>query len=206
MDLGRPYSSVSPTLEGDVLAVLARTSGPLTGRAVARLAARGSQSGINRALDDLVSQGIVGRADAGSSDHYLLNRDHVAAPAVEHIAGLRSLLWERLRQAIADWEPPVVHASVFGSAARGEGGIESDIDVLVVHGEDVDPEAAGWRDQVATLGDQIRRWTGNHAGMVELASADLPVLARERPALAEALRADAVTLVGPDVATLLEQA
>ena len=49
MDLGRPYSSVSPTLEGDVLAVLARTSGPLTGRAVARLAARGSQSGINRA-------------------------------------------------------------------------------------------------------------------------------------------------------------
>ena len=152
MDLGRPYSSVSPTLEGDVLAVLARTSGPLTGRAVARLAARGSQSGINRALDDLVSQGIVGRADAGSSYQYLLNRDHVAAPAVEHIAGLRSLLWERLRQAIADWEPPVVHASVFGSAARGEGGIESDIDVLVVHGEDVDPETAAMRAAMQRLG------------------------------------------------------
>jgi hypothetical protein len=204
VDLARPYASVSPTLEGDVLAVLARTTGGLSGRETARLAPRGSQRGILSALERLVDQGVVIRADVGSSFQYSLNREHLAAPAVEVLASMRTVLWERLRTVIAAWDPPVVHASVFGSAARGDGDAAGDIDLLLVLTDDLDTEDPVWREQVAQLGDQVLRWTGNHAGIAELAISGLPVLATERPELADNLRSDAITLAGPSVATLLE--
>ena len=204
MDLSRPYSSVVPTLDGDVLAVLARTIGGLTGREVARLAARGSQRGILSALDRLVDQGVVARTEAGSSFQYTLNRDHVAAPAVEALTSVRSALWDRLQAALAVWDPPVVHASVFGSAARGDGDATSDVDVLLVHSDALDPEDADWREQVAELADQVLRWTGNSASIAELAVGDLPALASQRPELAENLRTDAIVMTGPAVTTLLE--
>lgn len=204
VDLARPYASITPTLEGDVLTVLARTTGSLSGREIARLAPRGSQRGILSALERLVDQGVVVCADAGSSFQYRLNREHLAAPAVEVLMGMRAALWDRLRTAIAAWDPLAVHASAFGSAARGDGGAAGDIDLLLVRPRDLDAEDPAWREQVAELGDRVLRWTGNHAGIAELAASDLPALAVERPELADNLRSDAITLAGPSVAALLE--
>src|SRR5881392_961031 len=132
MDLGKPQSAVCPTLEGDVLVVLAGTKRALTGRDVARLARRGSQRGVLAALDRLVLQGTVHRSEAGRSHLFALNWDHVAAPAVQVLAGLRSELIRRIRTQIADWELRPIHVSLFGSLARGEGNVDSDVDLLVV--------------------------------------------------------------------------
>lgn len=204
MDLARPYASVTPSLEGDVLAVLAKTTGGLSGREVARLAPRGSQRGTLSALERLVDQGLVTQEDAGASFRYTLNREHLAAPAVEALTSMRAMLWDRLRAALGAWDPPVAHASVFGSAARGDGDTAGDIDLLLVRADELDPEDSVWREQVAQLGDSVWRWTGNHTGIAELSIADLPALARERPELADNLRSDAITLAGPPVAALLE--
>lgn len=204
MDLARPYGALSPTLEGDVLVVLARTTRGLTGREVARLARRGSQRGVLSALERLVEQGLVERAETGAGFQYTLNREHLAAPAVEALVGIRSAFWERLRGEVADWDPPATHVSVFGSAARGEGDAASDIDILVVRPEGLSSEDSRWRAQVAEIAERVRLWTGNHAGIAEIGESDLPGLARERPALADNLRADAVTITGPNVSELLE--
>lgn len=205
MDIARPYSSVTPTLEGDVLAVLGRTTAGLSGREIARLASRGSQRGILDALERLLDQGVVTRAEVGPSFQYTLNRDHLAMPAIEALVDMRAALWERLRSAIADWDPVVVHASAFGSAARGDGDATADVDLLLVRPDGVDPEDPGWREQVSRLGDQVLRWTGNHAGIAELAISDLPALATEQPGLADNLRSDAITLAGPPIAELMER-
>jgi hypothetical protein len=184
--------------------VLARTTRGLTGREVARLARRGSQRGVLSALERLVEQGLVERAETGAGFQYTLNREHLAAPAVEALVGIRSAFWERLRRAVADWDQPATHVSVFGSAARGEGDAASDIDILVVRPEGLSSEDSPWRAQVAEIAERVRLWTGNHAGIAEIGERDLPGLARERPALADNLRADAVTIAGLDISELLE--
>jgi hypothetical protein len=61
-----------------------------------------------------------------------LNREHVAAPVAEGLADLRLTLWKRFRTALAGWNPKPVYGCVFGSTARGDGDVQSDIDLLLV--------------------------------------------------------------------------
>lgn len=168
------------------------------------MASRGSQRGILDALERLHGQGLVSRAEVGPSAQYALNRAHLAMPAIEALMGMRTMLWDRLRDAVEEWEPRPVHLSVFGSAARGDGGTAADVDLFVVRQDDVDSEHPAWREQVSQLGDRVLGWTGNHAGIAELAISDVPDLAARRPELASNLRDDAIVLVGPPISELLE--
>ncbi|MBU4335843.1 MAG: hypothetical protein KJ548_04650, partial [Actinobacteria bacterium] len=60
-----------------MLAVLASTSTPLTGRAIAELTRpRVSQPRVARILTDLTEAGLVDRVQAGSASLFTLNRDH----------------------------------------------------------------------------------------------------------------------------------
>lgn len=194
MDVAHPHTAVSPTLDGEVLVTLARTTRPLTGREVARLVRRGSQQGVNLALRRLVQQGLVHAQEAGPALLYTLNRDHLAAPAVEVLAGMREELVRRLREAIGQWEVAPAHASLFGSAARGDGDPESDIDIFIVRPKEVDEDDPRWRAQIDRLVADVHRWTGNHAGVAEVSARELPRLRRERPPVVADLGADAITL------------
>jgi hypothetical protein len=204
MDVSRPHVAViGGALEGEVLAVLAGTTRPLTGRQIARLASHGSDRGLRLALNRLAEQGLVDTLEAPPAVLYSLNRDHIAAPIALQLADLRSELLRRLRSAIAEWEVPPVHASIFGSAARGEGDVSSDIDLLVVRPASVDPEDPAWRDQLHELAVAVERWTGNHAGIAEVGEDELSHLASQRPPIAEELERDAITLAGPEARRLL---
>lgn len=133
MDLTDPTKALTPTLDGPVLAVLARAGHPLTVGEIAQQAARGSEIGVRRSVARLVEQGLVTATQMGRNVVHELNRDHLAAPAAVVLADLRVELWRRLREALSGWTEKPVHATVFGSAARGDGGPESDIDLLLVH-------------------------------------------------------------------------
>ena len=119
MDLRDPTRAITPTLDGPVLAVLAQAGRPLTVGEIAGQAARGSEIGIRRSVARLVDQGIVTATQMGRNQVHQLNREHVAAPAAELLAGLRLELWKRLRETLHGWRPRAVYACVFGSAARG---------------------------------------------------------------------------------------
>ncbi len=205
MDLAHPYSIVSNRLDGAALIVLAGTTQPLTGHQIARQASEGTQQGIGKALQRLLDHGLVIRTDAGSAHLYVLNREHVGAPVAELLAGLRPALFSRLKQRIADWDEQAVQASLFGSASRGEGSIDSDIDIVVVRPGALAEDDETWRSQIDELARAVFRWTGNRAAISELAEADLDRLAQERPPIVDELRADAMTLVGPDFRALLER-
>ena len=196
MDVSRPYSAVAPTVEGDVLVVLAGTTHPLTGRQVARRARRGSVAGVAKALDRLGQQGLVTRQEAPPASLYTLNRRHVAAPVVEALAGLRSEFLTRLRDAFAPWDIQPMHASLFGSAARGDGALESDVDIFVVRPATVDAEDATWGAQLADLSDLVYASTGNRASVVDFAEQDIQRMLDERPPVMDELRRDAIDLAG----------
>jgi len=141
--------------------------------------------------------------EAGNAYLYTLNREHLAAPALEQLADIRSVLERRLRTEIAEWEIAPAHASIFGSAARGDGDNSSDIDVFVVRPRGVSEDDPGWRAQLDQLSENVQAWTGNHVGLSEVSATDVRRLRRERPPIVEELRADAINLAGLTATELL---
>jgi predicted nucleotidyltransferase len=206
MNVSRPYGPISYPLDSAVLHVLAGTTGGLTGRNVARLAKEGTQQGIWKALRRLVDEGIVDQEEAGNANLYRLNRSHLAAAPIEQLVNLRGELLNRIAEAFASWECPPVHASMFGSAARGDGDADSDIDLFVVRPESIDAENLTWRRQVDHLASDVKRWTGNRASIADVSERDLPGLIERRPPIVDQLGADALTVTGPDIMTILRVA
>ncbi len=198
MDLADPARAVTPTLDGPVLAVLARVGKPLTAGEVAAQMPRGSEIGVRRCLARLVDQGIVRATEMGRNRVHELNREHLAAPIADQLAGLRLELWRRFRKTLGTWNPKPVYGCVFGSAARGDGDAQSDIDLLLVHaplpGERDPRRSAGgldavagfaaefmtmplterqmakWRRQVDQLRELVRGWTGNPLQVLEMSA------------------------------------
>jgi predicted transcriptional regulator len=202
MDVSKPFMAISPSVDLDVLMVLEGSTKPRSGRELARRAGR-SNTGVQHVLDRLVEHGLVSREEVGRTFLYELNRDHLLAPTVEQMAGTRTELIRRLRDVIGGWGVPPTHASLFGSAARGDGDTSSDIDLLVVRPADVDPDDPSWRDQFDALADLVRRWTGNAAGIAEVSEGELPRLRKDRPPVVEEVGEDAIDLAGEEARKLL---
>jgi predicted nucleotidyltransferase len=173
MDFRRPLSVVAPTLDGDVLGVLAGADEEFTGRRIHRVLGHGSEHGVRKAADRLVEQGIVSRRQAGQAKLYSLNRGHLAAPYVEGLGSLRAQLVERLKESVGDWKKPPAYMSLFGSVARGEAGPESDLDLLVVRRLDTKEHQPRWQDQLAALEREATEWTGNEARVIEFGKDEL---------------------------------
>lgn len=197
MNLSAPYAGLLPRTEGQVLLALARTSKPLSGREVARLAGT-SPNGAWTTLRRLVDHGLVTQQEAGRRTLlYTLNRDHLAAEAVLALVNLRSRLADRLRALIDAWTITPLHASVFGSAARGDGDTASDVDLFLVRPSGVDEDDKQWRAQMNELAEAVLRWTGNHAGISDISGEDVERLGTERPPIVSDLERDAIVLCGP---------
>jgi len=186
MDVSMPITTVVPSLDGPVLAALAATGGPMGLAAVHARAGRGSKSGVRSVLLRMADEGLVLAVPGG----YVLNRDHLAAPAVQLLATLHGELTNRIRGAVDEWPISPTLVGLFGSAARRDGDANSDIDVLVVSD---DPELD---DRVDELAEQIRRWTGNRAQVIGRTPTEVTRLRRAKePILAEWTR-DLVAIVG----------
>ena len=158
MDLRHPLRSVIPSLDWAVIEVLAGSRAAMGASQIARLA-DGSRQGQSHVLDRLVEHGLVIADPASRGYLYRLNRDHLAANAILEIIGARSELLRRLEVRAEALTPAPVHASVFGSFARGEAGPASDIDLLVVARDEhaLDQCEPGLR----ALEQDVERWTGN---------------------------------------------
>ena len=198
--------AVVPSLDGPVLRVLAGTTRPLTGREVARLAGSGSEAGVRKVLQRLVQHGLVQVTEAGPASLYVANRAHLAWSAVETLVHLPDRFRERLTSLLATWNPAPVLAGLFGSAARGDGSTDSDIDLLLVRPDEVpDPlgeegggSAAGsWAEQVDNLRLAVESWTGNAAQVYEIPLAEFVQTMRSGDPLVESWRRDLVVLAGP---------
>ncbi len=197
MDLAHPISTVVPTLDGPVLATLARTSQPLTGRRVHQLTETGSEAGVRKVLTRLVDTGLVTATRVGPSLQYALNRRHLAADAVLELSALRGRMVLRMKSEIEQRDnDQIVHASIFGSAARGDGDLDSDIDLLLVCSSDEALQSLS--DWIAQLGEGVHAWTGNFLQTYAITTDELTRhLVAADPLVNEWLR-DSITVHGPE--------
>lgn len=196
LDVGNPLRSVTPGVEADVLAVLDRTYAPLSGLRVAALAGRG-ETQVRTVLRRLEAHGVVEGERHGNSVVYVLNRDHLLAPAVHLMATAFDRLEHAIRTAVDSWEQPAEGVALFGSAARRDGDALSDIDLLVVRTDVVEADNDTWANQRHNLAELVDRLTGNRAQIVELSRSQLREAAASGQPLIGSLRDDAVIVTDP---------
>ncbi|NTW42405.1 MAG: hypothetical protein HGA44_21440 [Cellulomonadaceae bacterium] len=212
MDLTHPISSVIPSLEGRVLTVLARTSQPLTGRRVAQLVPDASRSGVQAALNRLVSHGLVVAEPYGHAVFYAANERHLMWEAVHALLQAAEALPRRLRELVraevestlSQDEAAQTTVALYGSVARGTGTPESDVDLLVVtrHAEpDKDVEAL-----VLRLIEDIPAATGNTCNVYLATRRDIDELVARGDPMVGSWLDDAEMISGPDICAPLEGA
>lgn len=127
-----------------LLRALMPLSRPVSGREAAKLA-RLSQTPALRALDDLVSLGVLRRAETPSQHLYEVNRTHqLVREGLEPLFRAEQerigRVLDALRALLGKDADRIASAAVFGSAARGEDHPGSDFDVLVVAKDESDVE------------------------------------------------------------------
>jgi predicted nucleotidyltransferase len=162
---------------------------------------------VNDVLRHLADSGIVLCEKRPPSNFYRLNHDHVAAEGILLLAGMSATLAARIRTELENWSVRPQAAWLFGSAARGEGTEQSDIDIfLVLPASDLDTAAIDiWERQTQSLTEKIMAWSGNRCEVVEMQAAELSAAVDRNDLLVRDLREQAVTLAGRDPRDLLRK-
>ena len=192
MLLQRPFEALMPTLDGDVLFVLARADAAFTGGDLARLLPHASPDGVRKAAQRLVVHGVVTMEQVGRAYNYRLNRRHLLADAVLGVARSAEILRERVYDHVQGWPRLPEAVVLFGSAARGDMDVDSDIDLLVVAGPGDEIDEA-----VAELADATTGWTGNDARVVHLRPHEVRDAVAARDSFMDELLSDGQVLWGP---------
>ena len=167
MDFVQPVQAVVPGVQGRILAVLAETTAELNLRTIARLADV-SPAQASRVLPTLTALGMVERREAPPSALFHFVEENVASRFVRSLSRARDATIAELAQAAEKMVPAPASVIVFGSFARGEAGVSSDLDVVVVRPTGIDEEDEHWRAAIETWRRFAGRLTGNHVEVLEV--------------------------------------
>lgn len=204
MRLAQPFETVTPTVDGEVLLVLAAADRWFPLSRVHTLVGERSRSGVRKTLLRLVEQGIVQQQRIGPQYSYRLNRDHLAATAVVELSNIFPAYLNRLRETLLAWRVPPVFAALFGSAATAEMRTDSDIDIFLVRPDvstDDESQQDVWTTQIAELESLSSRWTGNDTRALDMLEADVQRGLEAGDQVLRDIRDDGILLVGSPLST-----
>lgn len=131
----------------------------------------GSNQGTRNALQRLVKHGIVVSVHIGSQAVYKFNRQHLLADALLSIAQAKYKFLSDLRDMISTWQIQPLTVQLFGSAARNEMAVDSDIDIFVVWSDDADESEIDACS--AELSREASIWTGNDVRLLEYTASEI---------------------------------
>jgi len=170
MNLAEPYDFVMSRSTAAVLRVLIGAQTSFSIRQIARIAEISVPQAL-RVIDHESDRGLVLVEHAGRARMCRFNKDHLAANAIVELLTLRERMINVIRDEISTWVIKPLHSSLFGSAARGGGGTESDLDVLVVRPEDVSENE--WERQKYASGLNLKKKIGNTVSWFDISLAEM---------------------------------
>ena len=180
-----------------LLRLLAPRGDPVSQREAARRTGIQVRS-AQRALDDLVALGVVTRLAGGREHLVRLNADHRLAPALTILFDAEADLFRALRQTLSEvatrHRPQPAALLLFGSAARGDDRLDSDLDVLGV--ARTQAEAGALLERLAAAAAAIRTAFGAELRPVVLTVAQLRSQWRTRGSLPRRAAEDALLVLG----------
>ena len=210
MDFSHPITAVIPGAQGKLLEGIAGLGRSVTSRQAASIA-QVSQNQASKILRELAALGILDRTEAGNAALYQLSPTNLAANLVLQLCNLRHRLFETMRELSLPMvkEEPKIWIAVFGSTARGDSSLESDIDVVVVRPDPTNgPDRRDlWDRLIFEFCQSVAAFAGNPVNPVEYWQSEVDP---SRPFWKEVLR-DQVLLwpdtnvqgVSPTISTVL---
>ena len=181
--------------------MLGATTSELNLTTVSRLA-KVSPAQTSRVLPHLVDLGIVTRRDVPPTALFTLNRDHIAAPAVELLLRPRELLVDRIRASAGRIRPKPLNITLFGSIARGSGGPDSDIDLAVIRPDGIAAEDPDWVESMIRWEDDVRSASGNTVNVIEVTDGELRSSLRSRASFWREVAEQGITVMGRSISEL----
>jgi predicted nucleotidyltransferase len=171
MNLTEPLDGLTSPVEAAVLRVLAKSDAGFSGRQLHVLAGVGSTSSVHRALAAFVHLGLVLPESRPPAIIYRANRDHVLWPVVDLALGARERALDSIVQFCLANAPADLTVLLFGSVARRESTLDSDIDLFVVFPDSIDDELEA--EFTYRLADHVEHVTGSEAQVLHLRRAEL---------------------------------
>lgn len=202
MNLAEPADLVMPHATAALLRVLVRADASFSIRQLARLAEVSAPRAVeivNRASE----RGLILVEQAGRSRMCRFNREHLAANAIIDLVTMRERILLALESEITSWSIQPLHASLFGSAARGDGGTESDIDVLVIRPEEAVENI--WDEQKYASGLRLMAKIGNSVSWFDISVAELKSASDASEPILSEWKSESVRLFGPLLPDLLRR-
>jgi len=201
MDFVRPIEAIVPGVQGRVLSVLAETTTDLNMRTIARLADV-SLAQASRVLARLVELGVVERRDVPPSSLFQLVRQHVAVGPLLALARARDALIGEMGRLAAGLPLVPVSVIVFGSFARGEADVDSDVDAVLVRPAGVGESDELWSESVEQWRASVRRASGNRVEVLEAGSDEVVALLNTRRQVWRDIWRDGLVVHGLSLAEL----
>lgn len=206
MNLSEPLDGLTSTVQAAVLRVLARSDTGFSGRQVHALARVGSTSSVHRALGGLVQVGVVTADARPPAIIYRANRHHVLWPVIEAGLGARARAFDSIREFCERDLPAELSLTVivYGSVARRESALDSDVDLFVVYPDDIDDDTRA--EYSYLLADHVGRITGSQAQVYSVTRTELVQRFAEDDPLVGNVAHDGILLVAPALTTLVSSA
>lgn len=204
MNWANPLRTIAPTVDADVLQVLAGTHEPVTGNQLAGLAER-SYAQVQAVVGRLVSEGVVLMQQHGRTFTYELNREHVLADSLLAIIAAPEAAASMISGLVAAWPIPPVLVALFGSVARRTATADSDVDLLVVRCDNIPEDDTTWSNQIGSLARRIERLTGNRVQILDVSRAEFLRSIETNEPLIESLLTESRTLFGEDAQDLISR-
>jgi predicted nucleotidyltransferase len=198
MNLSEPLEGLTSPVAAACLRVLARSEAGFSGRQVHALARVGSTSSVHRALRDLVDVGILTATAQPPAIVYRANRRHVLWPAVATALDARSRFFQDIRAFCLQQFPHELELTVivYGSVARRESTAESDVDVLVVYPDRINPEERAEFDY--RISGHVGEITGNECQVFSIERGEFERRITERDPFIHNVLGDGQIVVSPN--------
>lgn len=153
MEFSSPLATVTPTVDGDVLAILSSSDGWFTTTLLQEQIPTRSVPGIRNVLIRLVDQGIVQSMIVGRVHQYRLNRQHIAAEPIIALARLRDAFTRRAAAAMGAWHESPLFAALCPPVSSPV------LRIVAIMPRRVHQRI--WDDQVSEFEAAAQLWTGN---------------------------------------------
>jgi DNA-binding transcriptional ArsR family regulator len=179
-----------------VLRVLAAHGGPLSSSDIVRRA-KLSKTSTRQGLISLEECGAIVTEGSGYSRLHRFNHDYYLAPQIEALFAAESVRFEKILDAVrlsaGEQTPDLLSLFVYGSVARGEDHLGSDLDIGLVARKEI---LAGIVEKVREKLRQSSKSLGFTPSVVGLDLDDISRLDRDRDPWWKSMLEDAIVLQG----------
>lgn len=176
-----------------ILRLLCRTQSAHTGRELARLIEL-SHNTVRSALEELERNGLVIKQQAGRSYMYSLDEDNIITTDI--LSPAFKLENDLLKKVVGLYfdalGKDLVKAIIFGSVSKGNERPESDIDLVLVFKNGINPEDK--EDSVAEVSLEVARKFGNQASAILVKESDYKASMKAKKGLWKEIKETGVTI------------